>query len=299
MATFLNLFDAHVAELDTALPPEATPDQAAEAVRSFTRRLHDKWVSDVPPDESRAVAARSGVDILLSAADLIVSASRTEVWQQSGPLGLPGESRKKHFLWIRILLAVLALAMAGYLALVLLARQLWTELTLAGAVVAFEAARITFAFLASRKRRRTSQQAAAGMRTRATVHVDRSALLRRLSHAFAALDKQVEDVAHIRPVIASGGPVVEDEAFAELLQDLMEARETLDGEYALRVLRGLRSTLERHGIQVIAYDGSNRQLFEFQPSLQPGKPDHTLRPALVQKGRLMRRGLVAEAGNAQ
>ena len=44
----------------------------------------------------------------------------------------------------------------------------------------------------------------------------------------------------------------------------MEARETQDGEYALRVLRSLRSVLERYGIHVVVYEGDNRQLFEFQ-----------------------------------
>jgi hypothetical protein len=295
MPSFLTLFDSHVAELEAALPPEATPDSAAEAMRGFLDRLHDHYVAANPLGEAEAVAARAGIEILQAAAQVIVSASRSEIWQQAGPGGMPGESRKRHLVWTRVLFAALAIGLTAYFALVLWSYQRWNELILLGAAAGAEIVRVVLAFFASRRSRKAERQKVAEVRSRATIHVDRQALVRRLSHAVGALDKLVQDAGRLRPSIASAGPVVEDPAFTELLQDLMEARETADGEYAVRVLRSLRSTLERHGIQVISFDGANRQLFEFQPSLQPAGGDQTLRPALVQEGRLLRRGLVAEA----
>lgn len=291
MATFLGLFDTHSSELDAALPPDATPDRAAEAVSDFVSRLHDRWVNAARPDEASAVAARGGVDILRAASALMVSASRTEVWQQAGPAGMPGENNVRPFLWWRILLALIVIALTAYIALVLWTMQRWNELILIGALAGAELARAAVAWVAGRRRRRVESQTIADVRTKATIHVDRQALLRRLSHAFSALDKLIDDARGLRPTVASAGPVVEDSSFTELLQDLMEAREVGDGEYALRVLRSLRAVLERHGIHVVAFDGANRQLFEFQPAIgQSG----TLRPALVQEGRVLRRGLVAE-----
>lgn len=296
MPSFLSLFDSHVSELEAALPPDATPDGAAEAIRAFLDRLHDHYVAANKPDEAEAVAARAGIGILESAAQVIVSASRSEIWQQAGPGGLPGESRKRRFVWTRVLFAVIAVVLTAYFGLVLWTFQRWNEMILLGAAAAAELVRIVLAFLASRHSRNAERQKVAEVRSRATIHVDRAALVRRLSQAVGALDKLVEDARRLRPSIASAGPVVEDPAFTELLQDLMEARETGDGEYAVRVLRSLRSTLERHGIQVVSFNGTNRQLFEFQPTLQgAGAGDQTLRPALVQEGRLLRRGLVAEA----
>jgi hypothetical protein len=287
MTSFLSLFDNHVAELEAALPPDTTPDSAAEAIRAFLQRLHDQYISVNKPDEPAAVAARAGIDILQGAAAVIVSASRAEVWQKAGH----AESRQRHFVWTRVLLTAIAVALAAYLGLVLWTNLRWNELVLLAAAAVAEVARVIAAFFAARRARRRTAE----IRTHATVHVDRQALVRRLSHAVGALDRLVEDAGRLKPSIASAGPVIEDPAFTELLQDLMEARETADGEYAIRLLRSLRSTLERHGIQVISYDGANRQLFEFQPSLQQGGGDQTLRPALVHEGRVLRRGLVAEA----
>jgi hypothetical protein len=287
VTSFLNLFDSHVAELEAALPDDATPDGAAEAIRRFLDRLHDHYVAANKPGEAESIAARGGIEILQAAAGVIVSASRTEVWQQAGP----AERRERHFIWTRVLLATLAVVLTGYLALVLWSYQRWNELILLGAAAAAELFRVVAGFIAGRRSRRKTAE----IKTRATVHIDRQALVRRLSHAAGTLDRLVESSGRLRPTVASAGPVVEDPNFTELLQDLMEARETGDGEYAIRVLRSLRSTLERHGIQVVTFDGGNRQLFEFQPTLQPASADQTLRPALVQNGRLLRRGLVAEA----
>ena len=292
MATFLSLFDTHSSELDAALPPDITPDRAAEAISTFVSRVHDRWTTATQPDEVSAIAARGGVDILQAASALIVSASRTEVWQQAGPGGMPGERKVRPLLWWRIVLALIVIVLTGYIGLVLWTMQRWNELILIGALAAAELGRVIAAWFAGRRRRRVEAQTVADVRTKATVHIDRQALMRRLSHAFAALDKLVDDARGLRPTVASAGPVIEDAGFTELLQDLMEAREVADGEYALRVLRSLQSILERHGIEVISYDGANRQLFEFQPALGPAG---TLRPAMVQNGRVLRRGLVAEA----
>jgi hypothetical protein len=81
----------------------------------------------------------------------------------------------------------------------------------------------------------------------------------------------------------------------EFYQDLLEARQAGDAEYAMKKLRLLPASLERQGIQTIAFDGGNAGSFEFRPSLDRKLRDQrTLRPAFATGKRLVRRGIVEE-----
>lgn len=293
MATFLSLYDKHLSELAAAIPEETTPDRAAENIRVFLDRLSDEYHASAELPDHVAVAARAGMDILRDATGVLVSASRSQIWFQPGPGGLPGTQRKRHFLWTRILLSSVVVAVVAFAGLVLWTAQQIDALVLLIAAGALELLRIVISFVGGRRGRRDVDRTVSGMRSQAVVHVDTEALQARLSHALGALDKLVERAAAVRPSIASAGPVIEDPGFTELLQDLMEARETSDGEYALRVLRSLRAVLERHGIRVVSFDGANRNLFEFTPTVDSSPREVTLRPALVHEGRVLRRGLVA------
>lgn len=293
MATFLSLYDQHASELSAAIPDESTPDRAVEAVRAFLDRLSEQYHAAAELPEHVAVAARAGMDVLRDAAGILVSASRTQIWFQPGPGGLPGTQRKRHFLWTRIFLSSAVVALVAFAGLVLWTGQQIDALVLLVAAAALELLRVVISFIGGRRGRRDMDRTVSEMRSQAVVHVDPRALQSRLSHALGALDKLIERAASVRPSIASAGPVIEDPAFTELLQDLMEARETGDGEYALRVLRSLRAVLEQHGIRVVSFDGANRNLFEFTPAVDSSTQDVTLRPALVHEGRVLRRGLVA------
>ncbi len=72
---------------------------------------------------------------------------------------------------------------------------------------------------------------------------------------------------------------------------LLGAEHTGDGELALAYVGDLRTTLrQRHGIDVVTYDGHNGELFEIHDCVRPADSGRTRRPALTTRGELLRRG---------
>ena len=75
-----------------------------------------------------------------------------------------------------------------------------------------------------------------------------------------------------------------------LFSDLLEsAYGEADSEYGKQIVSEVKFYLHRKNIEVIDYDGDNRDLFELMPSKTSG----TIRPALVIAGSVLRKGLAA------
>lgn len=77
---------------------------------------------------------------------------------------------------------------------------------------------------------------------------------------------------------------------ADLFSDLLEAHCSGDGDYALNKIQNVKYYLHQNGIEVVTYDGNNKELFDFLPSMKQG----TFRPALVAEGKVLKRGLASE-----
>ncbi|MBQ6559783.1 MAG: hypothetical protein IJL85_03035 [Erysipelotrichaceae bacterium] len=75
----------------------------------------------------------------------------------------------------------------------------------------------------------------------------------------------------------------------QLLSDLLESAYGENNEYGKQIVSELKFYLHRKNIDVVDYDGSNRDFFELMPSESPG----TIRPALVIAGSVLRKGLAA------
>lgn len=75
----------------------------------------------------------------------------------------------------------------------------------------------------------------------------------------------------------------------DIFSDLLEALYCEDGAYALDKIRNIKYYLHQNGIEVVAYDGSNKELFDFMPSMA----ERTFRPALVCDGKIIKRGLAS------
>ncbi|MFC5822275.1 hypothetical protein [Nonomuraea insulae] len=72
---------------------------------------------------------------------------------------------------------------------------------------------------------------------------------------------------------------------------LLSAGEAGDGELALGYVGDLRNALrQRHGIDVVTYDGHNDELFQIHECVRPEDSGRTRRPALTAQGELLRRG---------
>jgi len=76
-------------------------------------------------------------------------------------------------------------------------------------------------------------------------------------------------------------------AETELACELLEGLYGGDGEYALEKLAAVRRFLKDKGVETVDFDEEHAQMFD----RMPGAERATLRPALVQSGTLLRRGL--------
>ena len=102
----------------------------------------------------------------------------------------------------------------------------------------------------------------------------------------------VEAVADRNP--ASLGPLTGPEA--ELLSSLLEAAYAhRDDADAVEMIADIRFYLHGKGVDMTDYDPDHAMWFELLPAPQSG----TLRPALVQEGRLLKKGLASSSGPAR
>lgn len=123
--------------------------------------------------------------------------------------------------------------------------------------------------------------------------------LRQADAAIAALGQRWRPAAVDGAAEATG--LAEEPMFQALAQDLLEAAAFGDGPLALKLVHSkIPPLLARGGIETVAFDGRNRGLFEFMPSLEalPASP-FTARPALVKDKALIRPGCVLEGPDAQ
>ena len=81
-----------------------------------------------------------------------------------------------------------------------------------------------------------------------------------------------------------------DDAMLDLLTALMEAKASGRGELALRSLNQAEQYLHMLGVELIAYDAAHAQLFDVLPTMGETR---TIRPAMVQDGKTLRRGVAA------
>ncbi|MBR4421510.1 MAG: hypothetical protein IKS69_03150 [Erysipelotrichaceae bacterium] len=73
------------------------------------------------------------------------------------------------------------------------------------------------------------------------------------------------------------------------LSDLLESAYAENNEYGRQIVSDVKFYLHRKNIDVVDYDGNNRDFFELMPSDSTG----TMRPALVMAGSVLRKGLAA------
>ena len=122
------------------------------------------------------------------------------------------------------------------------------------------------------------------------VPTDWDRVWRTLHTAAMVMDQTLEDAAAAerwaRRRQAETDPAL-SAAEAELMAELLEALYGGDGEYALEKLGAVRRYLKDKGVETVDFDEEHARMFD----RMPGAETATLRPALMQGGILLRRGL--------
>ncbi len=298
MPGFYELFESRREELRHAIDATPTPDKAASLVEAELEGLLHDFTSGgrLSPHESSVVACL--IDLVKSAIRTFALASHAEVWQKdSTPLALgEGGRREPKSLFEFWATAALVETICAAIALILLwdprTKLQFVLLAAAISVGLLRAAR----WIVGRVRARLRPPAEPATRKQAhmgVITVKSDIMLAHIAELLLNVDKTFtltkgyekdgDEPADIEP------------GLLEFYQDLLEARQAGDAEYAMKKLRLLPTLLERQGIQAIAFDGGNAGSFEFRPSLDPKLRDQrTLRPAFAIGKRLVRRGVVEE-----
>lgn len=136
-----------------------------------------------------------------------------------------------------------------------------------------------------------SEQAAVPCQARGIPCVDADAAVRMLRGLCQAADVCVSDLALLdKDAGLARLTGTADDAMLDLLTALMEAKASGRSELAMRGLSQAEQYLHALGIELIAYDAAHAQLFDVLPTMGEAR---TIRPAMVQDGRVLRRGVAA------
>lgn len=118
---------------------------------------------------------------------------------------------------------------------------------------------------------------------------DPAALARRMEQLLDEIDARLE-ADSLAQAVDEADEI--PDGLLEAAQMLMEADLTRDGAFALRALPGLLTALKRKGISAVMYSAENARYFDLLPA---ASGERTVRPALLQNGRLIARGQAAVA----
>ena len=118
---------------------------------------------------------------------------------------------------------------------------------------------------------------------------DPAALARRMEQLLDEIDARLE-ADSLAQAVDEADEI--PDGLLEAAQMLMEADLTRDGAFALRALPGLLAALKRQGVSAVMYSAENARYFDLLPA---ASGERTVRPALLQNGRLIARGQAAVA----
>ena len=135
------------------------------------------------------------------------------------------------------------------------------------------------------------EQAAVSCQARGIPCVDAEAAVRMLRGLCQAADVCASDLALLEKDAGMARLTgTADDAMLDLLTALMEAKASGRDDLAMRSLSQAEQYLHALGIELIAYDAAHAQLFDVLPTMGEAR---TIRPAMVQDGKVLRRGVAA------
>ncbi len=296
MPALITLFDQQRESLEKQLAAAPEPEAVARETRRFLDNLRFLYMEQPDCQEIQRRLLPFVLDTLKSSVNYLAASSRTELWRkQIASVPVSGHRRWYQRPWM---------VRAGQLLLTLLlfsslmedpsAEGFVNVLLLAGLIS------LEFFTLPQAERLRLRLPGRLGRRDPAeqwqvSVKVEIADFLRGLADSLLTADKLLSEVTALQAPPSSGDGLESYGPVLALFQDLLEARDTGDRDYALKKTKSVPAILEQYGITVQGYDGDNPQWFDFLPSLDPGQQDaQTISPALIKDGRLLNRGRVTD-----
>jgi hypothetical protein len=294
MKTLFTLLSKERSDLETEIDKATNPEQVVKLVQTRLDNLERSYVGQLNVAQVRL--ASFFLETLRQSIATLTAANETKLAQPEPPATT---NLAKRFTTKSIILKVLqGLICLGILeSLFSLTRNApgaWMDILLVSLLVGLEV------ISQIDKKDRTNSPGTPQLveASRPIVQVDSKVLLDNLSEALSTIDLAVASAEEVKkPLDASG--IEELPELLNLLQRLMGASFLEKPQMAMQLTKLLPQILMEQGIQAQIYQaddaGSNREYFDFEPSIDPAAKDYvTIAPALLKGDRLLRRGRVIE-----
>ncbi len=270
----------------------AAAKSSAESARTVEEQLGRILSAYNEEEESERIKSTAVylVEALTASAGFLDCDGESVIWSKSQYR--PGISKPKKSAWFFIffLLGILGLAAAGGGLIYFTDSIPPTDEMIIGLGVAAAAAFFLFlsGIFSAKKKEENRQE------LYAETIPDGEKSYHILLNSVLTMDRILEQVRNEEAIESKKALLEEKENMKkediQLLSDLLEsAYGEADSEHSRQIISELKFYLHRKNIDVVDYDGSNRDYFELMPSESGG----TIRPALVIAGSVLRKGLAA------
>lgn len=270
----------------------AAAKSSAESVRTVEEQLGRILSAYNEEEESERIKSTAVylVEALTASAGFLDCDGESVIWSKSQYR--PGISKPKKSVWFFIffLLGIFGLAAAGGGLIYFTDSIPPTDEMIIGLGVAAAAAFFLFlsGIFSAKKKEENRQE------LYAETIPDGEKSYHILLNSVLTMDRILEQVRNEEAIESKKALIEEKENMKkediQLLSDLLEsAYGEADSEHSRQIISELKFYLHRKNIEVIDYDGENRDYFELMPSESAG----TIRPALVMAGSVLRKGLAA------
>ena len=264
-----------------------TPDKAGKVLEGELEKLLYRYNERCESEAGREAAAYM-IETARMSLPLVDTVGETTVWElEDKPVSDEGKNPK-----------ALIFPAAGFLcagiSLVMAAWQPDGGVKFYGAPVSFilAAAGVLLGFLGGKLFGGGKAPARRG-KTKTELKVDAGKIYRTLHTMVLSADRSLEEILsaerHAKKAEAATESAGISQKEIDLFAGLLEAKKSGDGQFALDRISDVKYYLHRNGIEAVDFREDTRELFDIMPGSKTG----TIRPALVQDGKLIKRGLAS------
>ncbi|NEP08948.1 MAG: hypothetical protein F6K14_01585 [Symploca sp. SIO2C1] len=288
MKTLLTLFSKERGELQTAIDQTTSPEQVVRLVQSRLDHLQKSYIGELSVAQVRLAsffldAVRQSIATLAGVNEVKASELEPEV------ISKQVRQFSSKSIVLKVLQGVICLGILDSLfSLAPRAPIAWMDILLISLLVGLE--------VISQLDKNTDKNSDGAHPV--VVQVDSQVLLDKLAEALNTIDLAVT-IREESPKSLESSGIEELPELLNILQRLVGASLLEKPQMALELTKLLPQVLMEQGIHSQTYQSddvqSNREYFDFEPSINPKAKDYiTITPALLKGDRLLRRGRVIE-----
>ena len=286
MKTLLTLYSKQRSELQAAIDKSASPEQVVKLVQNRLDNLERHYIGELSIAQVRLVSFF--LDALRQSVATLGAAKEIELAERESEPPSLGKRFSTKSIVLKVLQGSICLGILDSLlsrTAPAAAMGILLLLLLVGLEVVFQLDK-------------GNPGSDAPVPERTTVQVDSQVLLDTLADALNTIDLAVARTQEAQQPLDSSG-IEEFPELLNLLQRLMGASFLEKPQMALELTKLLPQILMEQGIRAQIYRPddaqSDREYFDFEPSIDPAARDYvTITPALLKGDRLLRRGRVIE-----